>query len=86
MNEQAIAVGKYLVADRVLDEGHVVTDGPPDDDSGGTFSLLLDGWSLAFVRAVRPVSVHFAIRVSRDTFAAGIQRLTSRGVPFGNDP
>jgi catechol 2,3-dioxygenase-like lactoylglutathione lyase family enzyme len=27
----------------VLGEGNVVPDGPPDDDSGDMFSLVLDG-------------------------------------------
>ena len=70
----------------VLGEGEVIPDGPPDDDSGDMFSLVLDGWSLAFVRAPRPVPLHLAIRVAPDTFTAATGRLAERGIAFGNDP
>jgi catechol 2,3-dioxygenase-like lactoylglutathione lyase family enzyme len=70
----------------VLGEGKVVPDGPPGDDSGDMFSLLLDGWSLAFVRAPQPAPLHLAIRVVPGTFAAAIRRLAKRGIAFGNDP
>jgi len=69
-----------------LNEGDVVPDGPPDDESGDMFSLLLDGWSLAFVRAAQPPPVHLAIRVSSESFAGAVRRLTSRGIAYGNDP
>lgn len=47
---------------------------------------MLSGWSLAFVRVPRPVPLHLAIRVAPDTFTAAIERLSERGVAFGNDP
>jgi catechol 2,3-dioxygenase-like lactoylglutathione lyase family enzyme len=78
------AAGTFLAW--VLGEGDVVPDGPPDDDSGDMFSLVLDGWSLAFVRVPLPVSHHLAIRVAPGTFAAAIGRLSERGITFGNDP
>jgi catechol 2,3-dioxygenase-like lactoylglutathione lyase family enzyme len=70
----------------VLGEGRVVPDGPPDDDSRDMFSLVLDGWSLAFVRAPQPVPLHLAIRVLPETFTAAVARLGERGIAFGNDP
>jgi catechol 2,3-dioxygenase-like lactoylglutathione lyase family enzyme len=78
------AAGAFLAW--VLGEGNVVPDGPPDDDSGDMFSLVLDGWSLAFVRAPAPVPHHLAIRVAPGTFIAAIERLNERGIAFGNDP
>jgi catechol 2,3-dioxygenase-like lactoylglutathione lyase family enzyme len=70
----------------VLGEGSVVPDGPPGDDSGDMFSLVLDGWSLAFVRVPKPAPLHLAIRVGPKAFTAAIERLSGRGIAFGNDP
>jgi catechol 2,3-dioxygenase-like lactoylglutathione lyase family enzyme len=78
------AAGTFLAW--VLGEGRVVPDGPPDDDSRDMFSLVLDGWSLAFVRAPQPVPLHLAIRVLPETFTAAVARLGERGIAFGNDP
>jgi catechol 2,3-dioxygenase-like lactoylglutathione lyase family enzyme len=78
------AAGTFLAW--VLGEGDVVPDGPPGDDSGDMFSLVLDGWSLAFVRAPQPAPLHLAIRVAPETFTDAIERLTGRGIAFGNDP
>ena len=78
------AAGVFLAW--VLGEGDVIPDGPPDDDSGDMFSLVLDGWSLAFVRVPRPAPLHLAIRVAPGTFTAAIERLAGRGIAFGNDP
>jgi catechol 2,3-dioxygenase-like lactoylglutathione lyase family enzyme len=78
------AAGIFLA--RVLGEGSVVPDGPPGDDSGDMFSLVLDGWSLAFVRVPQPTPLHLAIRVAPETFTAAIGRLSERGTAFGNDP
>jgi catechol 2,3-dioxygenase-like lactoylglutathione lyase family enzyme len=78
------AAGRFLAW--VLGEGDVVPDGPPGDDSGGMYSLVLDGWSLSFVRAAQPVSHHLAIRLAPGAFAAAIGRLAERGISFGNDP
>lgn len=77
------AAGTFLAW--VLGEGRVVPDGPPDD-AGDMFSLVLDGWSLAFVRAPQPVPLHLAIRVAPEAFTAAIARLGERGIAFGNDP
>ncbi len=52
------AAGTFLAW--VLGEGNVVPDGPPDDDSVDMFSLVLDGWSLAFVRARGGLSLNTA--------------------------
>jgi catechol 2,3-dioxygenase-like lactoylglutathione lyase family enzyme len=70
----------------VLGEGSVVPDGPPDDDSGDMFSLVLDGWSLTFVRVPQPAPLHLAIRLAPEAFTAAIGRLGERGIAFGNDP
>ena len=78
------AAGTFLAW--VLGEGDVVPDGPPGDDSGDMFSLVLDGWSLAFVRVPQPVPLHLAIRVAPQAFSAAIERLAERGIAFGNDP
>ena len=78
------AAGAFLAW--VLGEGDVVPDGPPGDDSGDMFSLVFDGWSLAFVRAPQPASLHLAIRVAPGTFTAAIERLSERDIAFGNDP
>jgi catechol 2,3-dioxygenase-like lactoylglutathione lyase family enzyme len=78
------AAGTFLAG--VLGEGTVVPDGPPGDDSADMFSLVLDGWSLAFVRVPQPAPLHLAIRVAPQTFTAAIERLSERGIAFGNDP
>jgi catechol 2,3-dioxygenase-like lactoylglutathione lyase family enzyme len=78
------AAGTYLAW--VLGEGNVVPAGPPGDDSGDMFSLVLDGCSLAFVQMPRPAPLHLAIRVAPETFTAAIERLGERGIAFGNDP
>jgi catechol 2,3-dioxygenase-like lactoylglutathione lyase family enzyme len=78
------AAGTFLAW--VLGAGKVMPDGPPDDDSGDMFSLVFDGWSLAFVRVPQPASLHLAIRVASETFTAAIERLSVRGIAFGNDP
>jgi catechol 2,3-dioxygenase-like lactoylglutathione lyase family enzyme len=78
------AAGTFLAW--VLGEGDVVPDGPPDDDSEDMFSLVLGGWSLAFVRVPLPVPLHLAIRVAPDTLTAAIERLGECGIAFGNDP
>jgi catechol 2,3-dioxygenase-like lactoylglutathione lyase family enzyme len=39
-----------------------------------------------FVRTPQPVGHHLAIRVTPETFTAAIERLTGRGIAFGNDP
>ena len=78
------AAGTFLAW--VLGEGSVVPDGPPDEEPGGMFSLLLDGWSLALVRVPQPGPVHLAIRVAPEAFTAAIGRSGERGIAFGNDP
>jgi catechol 2,3-dioxygenase-like lactoylglutathione lyase family enzyme len=78
------AAGVFLAW--LLGEGDVIPDGPPGDDSGDMFSLVLDGWSLAFVRVPRPAPLHLAIRVAPDRFTAAVERLAGRGIAFGNDP
>ncbi|MGH9124540.1 MAG: VOC family protein [Acidimicrobiales bacterium] len=70
----------------VLGEGVVRADGPPGDGGRDMFSLFLDGWSLAYVRVPQPARQHLAIRVGEGTFDAAVERLTGRGIPFGNDP
>ncbi|WP_067479731.1 hypothetical protein [Nocardia amamiensis] len=79
------AAGTFLAG--ILGEGDVVPDGPPGDDSGDMFSLVLDGWSLAFVRVLQPVHpIHIAIRVAPEAFTAAIERLSEASIAFGNDP
>ena len=78
------AAGLFLA--QILGEGDLVPDGPPDDDSGDMFSLLLDGWSLAFVRVPEPAPIHLAIRVAPEGFAAAVERLRAAGIAYGNDP
>jgi catechol 2,3-dioxygenase-like lactoylglutathione lyase family enzyme len=50
------------------------------------FSLVLDIWSLAFVQVPQPAPLHLAIRVAPETFTVAIERLSKRGIAFGNDP
>jgi catechol 2,3-dioxygenase-like lactoylglutathione lyase family enzyme len=50
------------------------------------FSLILDGWSLAFVRVPQSAPLHRAIRVAPETFTSAIGRLSESGIAFGNDP
>ncbi|NUP33699.1 MAG: VOC family protein [Streptomycetaceae bacterium] len=78
------AAGTFLAW--VLGEGAVVPDGPPDEEPGDMFSLVLDGWSLAFVRVADPAPLHLAFRVAPASFEAAIARLADRGIAFGNDP
>jgi catechol 2,3-dioxygenase-like lactoylglutathione lyase family enzyme len=78
------AAGTFLAW--VLGEGSVVPDSPPGDGSGDMFSLVLDGWSLAFVRVPQPAPLHLAIRVAPEVFTAAIERLGEHGIAFGNDP
>ncbi|MBV9384057.1 MAG: hypothetical protein JO242_25760 [Streptosporangiaceae bacterium] len=66
----------------VLCEGNVVPDGPPGDDSDDMFSLVLDGWSLAFVRVPQPAPLHLAIRVAPGTFTAAVGRLSDAASPL----
>lgn len=70
----------------VLDSGQVVADGPPGDTSDDMCSLVVADWSLAYVQSPRPGGHHVAIRVDALTFDEAVQRLTSGGVAFGNDP
>lgn len=78
------AAGTFLAW--VLGEGNLVADGPPGDGPGDMFSLVLDGWSLAFVRVPLSAPLHLAIRVAPQTFTSAIGRLQESGIAFGNDP
>jgi catechol 2,3-dioxygenase-like lactoylglutathione lyase family enzyme len=78
------AAGNFLAW--VLGDGSVIPDGPPGEVPTHMFSLMLDGWSLAFVRVPQPHPLHLAIRVAPETFHAAIARLVEGGFAFGNDP
>lgn len=78
------AAGTFLAW--VLGEGAVVPDGPPDEEPGDMFSLVLDGWSLALVRVEDPAPLHLAFRVAPAAFGAAVARPADRGIAFGNDP
>jgi len=67
----------------ILGAGEPVADGADDD----MYRVDLDhGASILFSSVETVLAAHVAFRVDASRFAAIVERLRERGVPFGNDP